>query len=126
MGGKVSAVLFVKDLSRMTAFYRAILHARPGCFSDNHATLNCNNFALSLHQLPEHYAADVHIENPPRRREQAAIKLCFPVDSIVRVREAAAAHGGMLDAGPPRWVVEPQTICNGNDPEGNVFQVHEE
>ena len=127
MSDKVSAILFVKDLARVTAFYREVLSARPGCASADHATLHCGTaFSLVLHQIPRQYADNIHIDTPPQRREQAAIKLCFPVDSIVRARKAAAELGGALDAGPPAWVIDQQKICMGCDPEGNVFQVNEE
>ncbi len=124
--GRVSAVLFVKDLAKVTAFYREVLDT-PVVYSDEyHAVLRCGTFALDLHQIPQQYAQDIRIEVPPERREQAAIKLSFPVDSIVRARKAAAERGGMLDAGPPAWVIEQQKICMGHDPEGNVFQVRED
>lgn len=126
MDNKVSAVVFVRDLARMTAFYQDVLNARAGCSGDGHATLHCAGFALVLHQIPRQHAENLRSETPPQRREQAAIKLCFPVDSIVRARRVAAERGGELDAGPPRWVVEQQKICLGHDPEGNVFQVSEE
>lgn len=126
MGGKVSAVLFAKDLTRMTTFYRDVLSARTGCSAADYATLHCGaNFSLVIHQTPVQYAADIRIDTPLHRREQAALKLCFPVDSIVRARKVAAELGGMLDAGPPTWVIEQQKICLGHDPEGNVFQVNE-
>jgi catechol 2,3-dioxygenase-like lactoylglutathione lyase family enzyme len=122
MPGRVSAVLYVKDLERVTAFYSAVLR-QPLVYRDAyHAVLRCGIFALDIHQLP----ADAMARCENGSREQAAVKLSFPVDSIVRARQVAAAHGGELDPGPPRWVVEQQKICNGRDPEGNVFQLRED
>ncbi len=126
-GGEISAVLFVKDLGNVTAFYSAVLGV-PCVYRDEyHAVLRFDNlFALDIHQIPAQYAAGIRIETPPQRRELAAIKLSFPVASIAQARHAAAEQGGLLDAGPPAWVIEQQKICMGHDPEGNVFQVKEE
>jgi predicted enzyme related to lactoylglutathione lyase len=126
MDGRVTAVLFVKDLAKVTAFYRGVLDT-PVVYSDEyHAVLRCGTFALDLHQIPAQVAQGIHIDTPPQRREQAAIKLSFPIASIARARKAAAERGGQLDAGPPAWVIDQQKICMGHDPEGNVFQVKEE
>ncbi len=122
MPGRVSAVLYVKDLEKVTAFYSAMLR-QPLVYRDAyHAVLRCGIFALDIHQLP----ADSMSTKERGTREQAAVKLSFPVDSIVRARQVAAAHGGELDPGPPRWVIEQQKICDGRDPEGNVFQLRED
>jgi catechol 2,3-dioxygenase-like lactoylglutathione lyase family enzyme len=126
MPGRVSAVLYVRDLAKVTAFYSAVLR-QPLVYRDAyHAVLRCGIFALDIHQLPEHEVAALHLDTSPQRRDQAAVKLSFPVDSIVRARRVAAEHGGELDPGPPRWVVEQQKICDGRDPEGNVFQLRED
>jgi catechol 2,3-dioxygenase-like lactoylglutathione lyase family enzyme len=120
MSGRVSAVLYARDLAKVTAFYGAVLR-QPLVYSDAyHAVLRCGTFALDIHQLPPDADAT------PEVRAHAAVKLSFPVDSIPRARQAAADHGGELDPGPPRWVVEQQKICDGRDPEGNVFQLRED
>lgn len=121
MPTRVSAVLYVKDLEKVTAFYSAVLR-QPLVYRDAwHAVLRCGIFALDIHQWPAGTAAV-----PDASRVHAAVKLSFPVDSIVRARQAAAEYGGELDPGPPRWVVEQQKRCEGRDPEGNVFQLRED
>lgn len=126
MPGRVSAVLFARDLPRLTAFYSAVLR-QPLVYRDaDHAVLRCGSFALDIHQLPPHLADTVHVATPPPRREQGAVKLSFPVDSLARARQLAQEYGGHLDPPPPRWVVEEQKICDGHDPEGNVFQLRED
>ncbi|MGV3590118.1 MAG: VOC family protein [Gammaproteobacteria bacterium] len=89
------------------------------------STLHVNTtHAESTHGGTAH-AGTTHAE-ATRHRAHIAVKLSFPVDSIERARQAAAQHGGTLDAPPPRWVVEQQKICDGVDPEGNVFQLRED
>ena len=124
MTARVSAVLFVRDLDRMLGFYSTLL-AQPCVYRDAyHAVLRCGGFALDLHQIPAHAMEGVH-GGETAQRARAAVKLCFPVDSIARARQEAAERGGRLDPPPPRWVVEQQKICDGEDPEGNVFQLRE-
>jgi catechol 2,3-dioxygenase-like lactoylglutathione lyase family enzyme len=119
MTERVSAVLFARNLGKMLDFYCAVL-GRPCVYRDEyHAVLRCGIFALDIHQLPLHVAM-------PTQRQHAAVKLSFPVASIARARELAKSQGGELDPAPPRWVVEQQKICDGRDPEGNVFQLRED
>lgn len=119
-------MLYARDFRRLLDFYCAVLDQRCVYRDEYHAVLRCGIFALDIHQLPPHAAQGVNLASSPQRREQAAVKLSFPVASIERARQLAAEHGGALDPAPPRWVVEQQKICDGYDPEGNVFQLRED
>ena len=44
------------------------------------------------------------------------------IDSAL-VRELADLHGGMISSPTHEWHYEGYALCNGFDPEGNVFQV---
>jgi catechol 2,3-dioxygenase-like lactoylglutathione lyase family enzyme len=126
MPDRVGAVLYVRNLAAISAFYSAVLR-QPLVYRDAyHAVLRCGAFALDIHQVPEHELAARKADTAREHHERAAVKLSFPVDSIARARQAAAEYGGELDRGPPRWVVEAQKICDGRDPEGNVFQLRED
>jgi catechol 2,3-dioxygenase-like lactoylglutathione lyase family enzyme len=122
---RMGVVLFVKDLPKTSAFYHAVLDLRMVSSDDDHVVFDCGNVELTLHSLPAPLARQVQITSPPQRRDHSAHKLSFRVDSIARAREAAAKAGGMLDAGPPAWVIDQQKICMGHDPEGNVFELRE-
>jgi catechol 2,3-dioxygenase-like lactoylglutathione lyase family enzyme len=124
MPGRVSAVLYARNLADMLDFYCALLGQACVYRDEYHAVLRCGDFALDIHQLPAEGAQAAN-DAGPQRREQI-VKLSFPVDSIPRARQAAMEHGGLLDPPPPRWVVEQQKICDGRDPEGNVFQLRED
>jgi catechol 2,3-dioxygenase-like lactoylglutathione lyase family enzyme len=121
---RVTAVLLARDLTRMIQFYCAVLDEPCVYRDDYHAVLRCGLFALDIHQLPAHALQSA--DESRDARKQAAVKLSFPVDSIARARRVAHEHGGELDPPPPRWVVEQQKICDGVDPEGNVFQLRED
>ena len=120
---RVSAVLFVNELQRLATFYRETLGLELETSDDDHVILRTAGFALVVHRIPEHFARSIMIEQPPRRRESAAIKLSFPVESIANVRARAAALGGGLDPPDSEWSDERSITCKAYDPEGNVFQV---
>ncbi|HEY7191462.1 MAG TPA: VOC family protein [Vicinamibacterales bacterium] len=121
---RVSAVLFAKDYVSLTGFYvEAMGLALREERHDDHAVLVCEGFSLVIHQIPADIAAVVKIDRPPRRREDATIKLCFAVDSLERVRRSAAALGGIVDGPDTEWTDEESITCKGHDPEGNVFNV---
>ncbi|MEY4642942.1 MAG: hypothetical protein RLZZ227_2936 [Pseudomonadota bacterium] len=122
---QASVVLYVKDLPRVLAFYRDVLGARVHKQRQDHAVLDCGNLDLVLHCVPAYLAQTLAPSSPVQRRESSPHKLCFQVDSLEQARAIAAERGGLLDPGPPAWVVEQQKICLGHDPEGNVIQLIE-
>ena len=85
--------------------------------------LSTSGFDLIVHQIPKHTAELIVIEQPPRRRERAAVKLRFPVKSIAEVRSLAESLGGEMDPSAKERAYDNETVCMGHDPEGNVFQV---
>jgi predicted enzyme related to lactoylglutathione lyase len=120
---KVSAVLFAKDLAKLATFYRETLGLEMTKNEADHTVLRYPGFDLIVHQIPPRFADSIVIADPPQRRERGAIKLGFPVASIERARTTAASLGGVIDPPSAEWNYEGATICPGNDPEGNVFQV---
>lgn len=120
---RVGAVLFAKDYVGLTRFYVEAMGLTLRSRRDDHAVIVCEGFSLVVHQMPRDLAAAVKIDRPPRRREQAAIKLCFAVDSLDRVRELVLALGGIVDGPETEWSDDESITCTGHDPEGNVFNV---
>jgi predicted enzyme related to lactoylglutathione lyase len=120
---KAGAVLFAKDHISLTRFYVEAFGLTALDRGDDHAVLGCEGFRLVVHQIPADAASGVKIDTPPRRREGAAIKLCFAVESLERVRRTVAALGGTLDPSEAEWTDSESTTCKGHDPEGNVFNV---
>jgi predicted enzyme related to lactoylglutathione lyase len=120
---RVGAVLFAKDYDSLTRFYVEAMGLTLLERRDDHAVIACEGFSLVVHQMPRDIAATVKIDRPPRRREQGAIKLCYAVDSLDRVRGSVAALGGIVDPAETEWSDEESITCKGHDPEGNVFNV---
>jgi catechol 2,3-dioxygenase-like lactoylglutathione lyase family enzyme len=120
--GGIQGVVYVADLERMTAFYADVLGLEvvehdPGDF----ATLESGQVTLSLVRMPDAWAAEV--SGTTERREDVALKMSFPVESIGDAREAAAAAGGIVDDPDTEWEFRGLVVCHGQDPEGNVISL---
>jgi catechol 2,3-dioxygenase-like lactoylglutathione lyase family enzyme len=115
------AVLFVKDLDRMAAFYQAALGLLPvpGGSSPGWLELDAGGTSLGLHAVPPEVAASLVIADPPVPREETPIKLVFEVPDLEVACQRLRAAGAVVGA-PTPW-----RSCDALDPEGNVFQVAE-
>ena len=113
------AILFAKDMKRMTAFYRDALGLRPlpEKSSEGWVEFEAGGAGLALHAIPDQIAQGIEILNPPRAREETPIKLVFQVDDL----EAARAH--LTAQGATMFKPRARSSCDGVDPEGNVFQI---
>ena len=121
----VRAILFVKDLQKVAAFYVGALALRRVSGDVDHAVLECNGFELAVHQIPKPIAETIVVTQPPVRRVLSAIRLDFPVASIGDSRKLARALGGEIDDAPPAWADRTANLFFGHDPEGNQFGVSE-
>lgn len=121
----VRAVLFVKDLGAVAAFYIGALGLTRISGDKDHAVLECDGFELVVHQIPKQIAETVVITRPPVRRVWGAIRLDFPVSSITDTRSLARSLGGDVNDAPPAWADPNANFFFGYDPEGNQFGVSE-
>jgi|SRR6185295_12200993 len=112
------AMIFAKDMTRMTAFYRDALGLTvvPDKASAEWVELDAGGARVALHLIPEKYAKDIQITTPPKARSENPIKIAFTVDDLATARERLVAHGAVM--------FDPHAFgCDGLDPEGNVFQI---
>jgi len=121
--GSISAVLFARDARSLAAFYAEVggFTGRPT--DDDDILLQSDAAELRMVQIPERWREDAGREQPLGRRERAAVKLVFFVPDIASCRAAAARLGGSVEAREREYQFEAWTVCDGVDPEGNVFQV---
>jgi len=109
------AMLFVKDLPRMTVFYRDVLGLRPNEETRLPDWVEFHGSAqFSLHAIPGAIAAGISIDSPPRPREQGATKLTFVVKDVEAT--LASIEGMGLPLLKRAW-----GGVEAVDPEGNVF-----
>ena len=122
----LSGVVYVLHLDTMTAFYAALCELEVVERVDgDFVTLENATMSLSLVQAPSWIADEIVLSDPPERRESAALKLSFPVDSLARVREVATRYGGIVDDPGTEWEFRGMRVCHGQDPEGNVVSFRE-
>jgi predicted enzyme related to lactoylglutathione lyase len=121
----VGAVLFAKDLQRVAAFYAALLSLTPRLSGPDLVVLDGAGFQLVVHPIPKKIAASITITQPPARRTDLPIKMFVAVASLDAARAVAGALGGEMN--PPKGEFEARGLrmCDGHDPEGNVFQLRQ-
>ncbi len=130
------AVIFARDQARLAQFYRALGSLARESGDDSHTVLGSATFELVLHALsgeppaPSASAsastsASASASTSPSPREDACVKLFFPVASLAHAREQAATLGGRLHPPAREWVGRGFRACDGVDPEGNVIQCRE-
>jgi catechol 2,3-dioxygenase-like lactoylglutathione lyase family enzyme len=106
-------------MKRLTAFYRdgAGLRSVSGTVTEGWVVLQAGEASVALHAIPGEIAGEIDIADPPRKREEAAVKLVFEVDELEATAARLAAHGASLSE-RRSWDAYDVT-----DPEGNVFQI---
>ncbi|HEV8415528.1 MAG TPA: VOC family protein [Bryobacteraceae bacterium] len=112
------AMIYVKDLPKMTAFYNETLGLRrtdDGRFV-SWVEFDAGGARFALHAIPEDIAKQIEISSPPRAREKDPVKLVFEVDDVEAERARLASLGVAM-------VQRPWGSWDGIDPEGNIFGI---
>lgn len=120
-----AAVIYAKDLARLRRFYEGLAGLVITEQGEGYVVLEATGFQLSLVAMPEYIAAATQIAEPPRRREQVPVKLVYFVPSLDVLREQIPALGGGLNPVEREWLFQGARVCDGHDPEGNIFQLRE-
>jgi len=118
---KPSIVIFAQNLARVATFYEQVAAMSEVHSAGGHVVLESDHLQLVIHTISH----SVEVSDPPKIRENAAMKLCLPVASIANAREAARKLGGMVGPEADEWEALGFRACDGYDPEGNVIQVRE-
>lgn len=121
--GLIGAVLYTKDLRRLVEFYTAVTGVQLRSMEDGFAVLGGESSQFVIVRIPEHIADSISIEAPPAPRETTPVKLVFAVADIAAARRSATPRGGAVKPSEHEWIFEGATVCDGYDPEGNVFQL---
>jgi len=112
------AMIFVKRMDLMTAFYRDGLGLKilPRKSEEGFVVFDAGGATLALHAIPGPIAKTIEISDPPVARSDTALKLVFQVADVDAARVHLARHGAIM--------FEPLGGgCDGTDPEGNVFRI---
>jgi predicted enzyme related to lactoylglutathione lyase len=117
------AVVFAKHYERLAAFYEGVAGLKVRETDETSTVLESASFQLVILQAPNHIADSIELSDPPARRADTPIKLVFYVESMESAREKAQALGGGLDEQIKEWAFDEHQVCDGVDPEGNVYQL---
>ena len=123
--GLIGAVLYAKDLDRLVEFYSSVAGIQPQAMEKGFAILGSRPSQFVILRIPRRIADTIDIETPPELREDTALKLVFGVEDIAHARERAAALDGAMNAVEREWEFEGAEVCDGHDPEGNIFQLRQ-
>ena len=119
------AVIYAKNYRTLASFYEHVAALTQREVDEQYVLLEAPSFQLIILQMPEIIAANITVENPPRKRENTPIKLLLNVRNIQNARQAAKGFGGELNGAEKEWKFRDVRRCDGIDPEGNVFQLQE-
>ncbi len=114
--------IYVKDKKRLSSFYEMIFGMSRLHDSDDVTVLQSPDIQFVIHRIPENRSLNITIDTPPKTRD-SALKFFFTVSSIAVARSVAQELGGGIDF--EQWQGPGFIVCNGHDPEGNVFHVRE-
>jgi predicted enzyme related to lactoylglutathione lyase len=119
------AIIYARDYRSLAKFYEQVAGLTQREADEEYVLLASPSFQLVILQIPERLAANITIDNPPRKRENTPIKLFLNVSSIADARQAANGLGGQMNDAGKEWKFHGIKRCDGVDPEGNVFQLQE-
>ena len=116
-------ILFAKDMKTMLAFYENVLGLERLSAPDDSkdfVSLDAGGIQISLHKIPQRYAKNIEIADPPFPREQTPMKVAFRVSDVGEFRKRLESRGVQM-----RKIQKAGSIffCDGTDPEGNIFQI---
>jgi catechol 2,3-dioxygenase-like lactoylglutathione lyase family enzyme len=113
------AMLFAKDMERMTAFYRDGLGLAvvPERSEEGWVVFDADGTLFALHAIPAVIASGIQIPDPPDERSQTPLKLVFETADFEGVCSRLQARGAKLRE--PRSSGSRDVI----DPEGNVLSL---
>jgi glyoxalase superfamily protein len=123
--GLIGAVLYAKDLGRLVEFYAAVAGVEPQAIEKSFAVLGAVPSQFVIVRVPDRIADEIEIAAPPELREATPLKLVFAVEDIAHARGRAAELGGAVNAVEREWDFQGARVCDGHDPEGNVFQLRQ-
>lgn len=120
---KSGLVIFAKELETLVGFYSALLPFRIVERDANYVILAGEGCDLTILQPPDPVRATMQVSSPPAKRENVAMKPVFYIRDINAVRDAATRLGGHIFPVEKAWEFHGYTVCDGYDPEGNIFQL---
>jgi catechol 2,3-dioxygenase-like lactoylglutathione lyase family enzyme len=109
-----TVIVFVDDVAAMRAFYAGVSGMAVVEETGGWVRLDAGGCSVALHALPAGGKGD------GAAREDAYVKLAFFADDVAAERARLVAAGVRMSDVKAFGAIR---LCDGLDPEGNVFQV---
>jgi predicted enzyme related to lactoylglutathione lyase len=119
------AIIYAADPARLSDFYCRVQGFVLMHSDDEHFRLRLSTCELVILTTAESRAVANDPSSSPTPRNQVAIKPVFYVRDLEAVRNVARELGGVLNASNQEWRFEDSIVCDGYDPEGNIFQLRQ-
>lgn len=117
------AVLYAKNLDRLTEFYLAIGGQQTDGTKGEFTVIASSKTDFILLQTPTEIASQIVIEDPPSVRSTTPLKPIFQTPSIDGVLKIISEIGGRPVPGAKPWKFRQYLVQDIVDPEGNVIQL---
>ena len=118
-------ILYSLDPPSLAHFYADLLGWPITEQQADYQQLVHQGFELTLVQVPPAIAARIVVQEPPLPRSDSACKPLFQVADLDQARQRAACAGGRLYEAEREWQFKGARVCDGVDPEGNIFQLRQ-
>jgi predicted enzyme related to lactoylglutathione lyase len=115
-------VIFASDKAKVSLFYQQVLGMQVVESFATHDLLCREGLEVVVHAIPQSYAGDTDVKNPPEPRSDTPIKPIFTVPDLQRTYLLANEVGGFLKPLNEAWQYRGYLVLDGCDPEGNVVQ----
>ena len=115
-----SIILFVRDVERLSDFYTGIfqldlIEHTPQMW----ALLKAGNMSIGLHRIGQEYLA----ETDDSFRVDNNVKLVFEIFEDIHQLRESLLQSGVTIRDVKTFENYDYRLCDGEDPEGNVFQL---
>lgn len=115
-----TVIIFCSDVEKLVRFYQENLGLSIlGDFDSHWTILEAGSTQLAFHKIGEHFLAATTNQS----NIETNVKLVFEIDEdLASLRQTLMANAVDLDE-IKRFPGATYQVCDGRDPEGNVFQL---
>ena len=117
-----SVMLYVKDFSRMKAFYTSFFGREPldSHWPDEYVEFDAGPLRFAVHAIPGEIAKNITVANPPEPRSRGSIKLKFRISDLSAERQKLEILGAQIIVREWQDATREFDVV---DPEGNIVQI---
>ncbi len=121
---KPGLVIYVNNLKVMSDFYEKLFNLRIRETNENYVALENEQIELVLLKTETSSRVGSSNQSGFKIRESTPIKPVFIVDEpIEKIRATVKSLGSGFNSSETEWKFNGYNVCDGWDPEGNIFQV---